>query len=171
MSAVTDTMKSSQATLIADFSDIYDLYNDAIFRYCYWKCRDKDIGQDLMQDTFLRFYKCLQRKEEIQHARAFLYRIAHNLIIDHVRGKKESSLDELLETGFEPSVDLWHQTYSRLDSEKWMKKLNAMPKPYRQVLHYRFIQGLPPSDIATLTGETANTVSVRIYRGLTQLRA
>lgn len=172
--ALSDTAQTVDAPLLAvmkNFSAIYDLHHDAIYRYCNWKCRDNEVGQDLMQETFMRLYLSLQRKKEIQHVRAFLYRIAHNLIIDHVRGKKEASLDEMLETGFEPSVDLWHQTYSRLDSEKWFKKLSKMAKPYRQVLHRRFILGLNPSEIATMTGETSNTVSVRIYRGLTQLRA
>lgn len=153
-----------------DFTTIYDLYHDAIFRYCLWKCRDRDVGKDLTQEAFMRFWICLQREKQILHARAFLYRIAHNLFINHVRSKKEASLDQLLETGFEPAIDPWPQTYSRLDSERPLKKLGTMQDPYRQVLHYRFIRGLAPAEIATITGETSNVVSVRIFRGLKHLR-
>lgn len=157
--------------VLQNFPAIYELYHDAIFRYCRWKCRNLEDGQDIMQQTFMRFCVCLQRKQEVLHARAFLYRIAHNLIIDHARRKKEVSLDQLVETGFEPTVDTWQQTYSRLDAEKWVAKLNKMPKPYKEVLQYRLIKGLPPADIAKLMGVSSNTVSVRIYRGLRQLRA
>lgn len=153
-----------------DFTPTYDLYGDAIFRYCLWKCRDREVGQDLTQETFLRFYICLQREEQIRHAHAFLYRIAHNLFINHVRRKKEASLDQLLETGFEPTIDPWHETYSHLDAERPLKVLGKMQKPYKQVLTRRFIQGLAPAEIATMTGETSNTVSVRIFRGLQHLR-
>lgn len=153
-----------------DFTVVYDLYKDAIFRYCLSKSHDPDIGQDLMQETFLRFWLCLQRNEQILIARAFLYRIAHNLFVDYVRKKKEVSLDQLLETGFEPSINPWHQTFNRLDAEKPLQKLANMEHQYKEVLQRRFVQGLHPADIATITGETANTVSVRIFRGLKLLR-
>lgn len=153
-----------------DFIPFYDLYQDAIFRYCVRRCRDRETAKDLMQDTFMRFWVCLERRDEILHERAFLYRIAHNLIIDHARRKKEASLDQLLEGGYEPSVDLWHQTYSRLDSERIMRTLRTMKSPYRQVLHQRFIKERTPQEIAQATGENANTVSVRIFRGLQNLR-
>ena len=154
-----------------NFTAQFDLYNDAIFRFCLWKCRDRDTAKDLTQETFLRFWVCLQRKEEVLHVRAFLYRIAHNLFVDHVRRKKDASLDQMLETGFEPSVDLWHQTYNRLDAEKPLETLGRMESPYRQVLHRRFVQGLTPAEIAMMTGESANTVSVHIFRGLKYLRS
>lgn len=153
-----------------DFSSTYDLHHDAIFRYCLWKCRDRDLGLDLTQETFLRFWICLQREEDIRHARAFLYRIAHNLFVNHVRRKKEVSLDRLLEAGFEPAVDPWHRTIAMLDSERPLRKLGSLDRPYRQVLHRRFLQGLTPAEIAAKTGESSNTVSVRIFRGLKQLR-
>ncbi len=156
--------------MIDDFTDIYDLYHEAIFRYCYWKCRDREIAKDLMQDVFLRFCQCLQRKEEIVHVRAFLYCIAHNLFLNHVRRKKEASLDQLLETGFEPAIDPWHHTFSELDCERPLQKLAEMPSTYRHVLQNRFIRGFLPAEIATMTGESSNTISVRIFRGLKHLR-
>lgn len=162
--------QASAVLLLQEFTDVHNLYRDAIVRYCYRNCRDRDIAEDLAQATFLRFWLCLQEKKEILFARAFLYRIAHNLFIDHVRRKKETSLDELLEVGFEPSVDPWDHTYSILDARRPLKKLAAMSKSHKQVLQYRFMKGLAPNEIATLTGESANTVSVRIFRGLKELR-
>lgn len=156
--------------MLHDFTAIYDLYKDAIFNYCVWKCRDRETGLDLTQETFMRFYLCLQRNEKILHPRAFLYRIAHNLFVNHVRRKKEASLDQMLETGFEPANDPWQETYSRLDAERPLRTLATMSNPQREVLHYRFLRGLGPAEIAAMTGETSNTVSVRICRGLKQLR-
>jgi len=154
-----------------DFNATYDLYHAPILRYCLWKCRDKESSQDLMQETFLRYWIFLQNKKEVLHIRAFLYRIAHNLFLDQMRKKRDASLDELLEVGFEPAVDPWHHVFSHLDAESVLKKLAATRSPYKQLLHRRFIQGLAPAEIATLTGETANAVSVRIFRGLQSLRS
>jgi RNA polymerase sigma-70 factor (ECF subfamily) len=156
--------------MIDNFIDIYALYQKAIFRYCFRMCHDREVSQDLTQETFLRFWLCLRRKQEIRNARAFLYRIAHNLLVDHMREKKGTSLDQLLETGFEPTIDLWHQTHSRLDAERPLRKLGKMRNPYKQVLHRRFILGQAPTEIANITGEASNTVSVRIFRGLKHLR-
>lgn len=167
---VTQSQDSLCCTVTDDFDGAYDLYHEAIFRYCFWKARDREVGQDLTQETFMRFYLCLQRQEKILNARAFLYRIAHNLFINHVRKKKEASLDQLQEAGFEPAVDPWHQTRCHLDVERPLKKLDQLEAPYRQVLHRRFILGLAPAEIATMSGETSNTVSVRIFRGLKHLR-
>ncbi|NOS67442.1 MAG: RNA polymerase sigma factor [Candidatus Peribacteraceae bacterium] len=153
-----------------DFTSLYDLHFDEVFRYCFWKCRDREIGMDLTQEAFLRFWICIQRKQDILHARAFLYKIVHNLFVDHVRRKKESSLDQLLETGFQPSTDPWHTTNNQLDAARPMQKLHAMDKPFKNVLQRRFILGQTPAQIAALTGETSNTVSVRIFRGLKHLR-
>ena len=153
-----------------DFTDTYNLYQASIFRYYLWKCHNREVAEDLTQETFLRFGLCLERKEHIRHIRGFLYRIAYNLFIDHVRRKKEASLDQLLEIGFEPAIDLWHHTYSHLDAERPLKMLSKMQSPYRQVLYRRFILGLGPGEIATITGETPNAVSVRICRGMRHLR-
>ena len=152
------------------FNATFDLYEKDIFRYCFWECRDRELGQDLTQETFLRFWTCLQRNELILNPRSFLYRIAHNLIVDHVRRKKDSSLDQLIETGYEPAIDPWQKTYSQLDAERLLQKLRKMRSPSRQLLHRRFIQELAPAEIATITGESANTISVRIFRGLKELR-
>jgi RNA polymerase sigma-70 factor (ECF subfamily) len=153
-----------------DFTATYDLYKDAIFRYCLWKSSDRDTGQDLMQETFLRYWVCMQDKKEILHTRAFLYRIAHNLFVSHVRRKKEASLDQLLDTGYEPTVDPWQKVHVCLDAKRPLMKLSKMRPSFKKVLHQRFILGLAPSEIAVMNGETANTVSVRIFQGLRHLR-
>lgn len=169
-SAATKTAEACLPPVIGDFTAIYEQYHAAILRFCNGKCRDSDLGEDMTQETFLRFWTCLQRKDSILLSRPFLYRIAHNLFIDHIRRKKEVSLDVLLEAGFEPSVDPWHHTYSRLDAARPIRKLSKMPKTHRLALHRRFILGLTPAEIGVMTGESPNTVSVRIFRGLSHLR-
>lgn len=154
-----------------DFTTIYNQHYTEILRYCIRESRDRDTGADLAQETFLRFWQCATQNREILNVRAFLYRIAHNLFVTQTRRKKEGSLDQLLETGFEPSIDPWHQTESRLDAAKLFRKLAAMPQPYRQAVHSRFVMGLLPAQIAQITGDTPNNVSVHISRGLKYLQS
>lgn len=80
----------------------YEAYADAIFRHCYFRVFNRELGKELMQETFLRVFEYLSKGNTVDNMRAFLYRVANNLIIDNVRRKKELSLDALNEQGFDP---------------------------------------------------------------------
>jgi RNA polymerase sigma-70 factor (ECF subfamily) len=100
-----------------------------------------------------------------------LYRIANNLIVDDVRKKKEVSLDKMQESGWEPGYDQTPEMHRRIEQGKILATLKTMDKSYRDVLIMRYIDGLPPADIASILGESANTISVRLHRGIKQLRS
>lgn len=164
-------MSSTPSTNIQDsFLAAYDQYSDAIFRHCYFRVFDRERGKDLMQEVFLRAWEYLARGEEVQNMRAFLYRIANNLIVDESRKKREASLERLQEDGFDPGKDETEQWQGRLDRERILSMLDHLDEGYRNILIMRYVKDLSPSEIAEMTGESANTVSVRIYRGLKQLR-
>ena len=74
------------------FDHAYADYADAIFRHCAFRLMNRERGKELMQETFLRIWIELGKGVEVLNMRAFLYRIANNLIIDDVRKKKEMSL-------------------------------------------------------------------------------
>src|SRR6266566_458854 len=87
------------------FIQVYDQFADAIFRHCWFRVSDRERAKDLTQETFVKVWKILDRGESVENMRAYLYRIANNLIIDHYRKKKDVSLDLLQEDGFEPLED------------------------------------------------------------------
>lgn len=162
---------SSPQPLEEEFLSAYDMYADAIFRHCYFRVFDRERGKDLMQETFMRAWEYISKGEKILNMRAFLYRIANNLIVDEARKKKESSLEKLQEDGFDPSTDDTGHWKNRIDRDIVLQSLGSIDEHYRSILIMRFINDLSPSEIAEITGESANTVSVRIYRGLKQLRS
>jgi RNA polymerase sigma-70 factor, ECF subfamily len=158
-------------TLEEEFLQAYDAHADAIFRHCYYRLFDREKAKDIMQDTFMRTWEYLGKGEKVENIRALLYRIANNLIIDFVRKKKESSLDELQEAGFDPaSDDDMSKISERIDGAQAIAALQQLDDGHREVLVLRFVNGLQPAEIAEITGESANTVSVRIHRGLGKLR-
>jgi RNA polymerase sigma-70 factor, ECF subfamily len=161
----------SSPNLEEEFLAAYDAYADAIFRHCYYRLFDRERAKDVMQDTFVRTWEYLQKGEKVDNIRALLYRIANNLIIDYVRKKKESSLDAMQEDGFDPATDDdMARTAERLDGAQAIEALQRLDDVHREVLVLRYVNGLQPAEIAEITGETANTVSVRIHRGLGKLR-
>jgi RNA polymerase sigma-70 factor (ECF subfamily) len=109
--------------------------------------------------------------EEVDHEQALIYRIAGNLLVDHTRKKKSVSLDALVEDGLEPGHNPIHETKSRMELEQVLGVMDKLPAKHRDVLVMRYVQGLDPAEIATITGETSNVVSVRIHRGVKELKS
>jgi RNA polymerase sigma-70 factor, ECF subfamily len=150
------------------FIEAYDTFADPIFRHCFFKVSSREIAKDLTQETFMKAWKYAREgKEEIENMRAFLYHIANNLIIDHYRKRKESSLDELMEGGYEPKEALSHEKlYDVLDANRAVELLQNLPEKYREVILMRYIEELSPGEIGEIIGESENVVSVRIHRAL-----
>src|SRR3990167_9783866 len=80
-----------------EFLDAYQQYVDAIYRHCYFRVYNKDLAEDLTQETFIKTWKYIAEGKEIKNIKAFLYRVAVNLIIDNSRKKIALVLDEVKE--------------------------------------------------------------------------
>lgn len=138
--------------------------------HAFFKTHDHQIGEDLVQDTFMKTWTYLARGGKIDMMKAFLYHVLNNLIIDQYRKKKTTSLDVLLEKGFEPSIDDFISLFNILDGKVAILLISKLPKPYRQVIHMRYVKDLTLKEISVLTGKSKNTVAVQIHRGLTKLK-
>lgn len=156
------------------FLDAYDQYAQAIFRHCALRLRDRERGKELMQDTFVRVWESIQKGTEIENFRAFLYKVANNLIIDAVRRGKLRSEDSLEEMEEEKGFELPDKEAGPARKTEWALAMDAVGKlaePYKTAVMLRYIDGLPPSEIAELLGESPNVVSVHIHRGLKELES
>src|SRR3989338_5626874 len=160
-------IRSSEAPEDA-FALAYDSYADAIFRHCAFRLFNRERGREIMQDTFLKTWEYVAKGNDIDNVQAFLYRTANNLIIDEVRRRTlrpETSLDALCEEGFEPGTnedaDAMRQ---KVDIQRVLATLQDIEEPYRAALIMRYVDDLSPAEIAELTGETPNAVSVRLHR-------
>jgi RNA polymerase sigma-70 factor (ECF subfamily) len=153
------------------FAKAYEEYSDAIFRHCYFHTFKREEAKEIMQETFMKTWEYIASGREIEQVRPFLYRTATNLMINASKKKKEQSLDELQETGFDPGVEDEVQKRDIIQEQRVLQVLEKIEEPYRQVVMLRYIEDLTPAEIAEITGESANSVSVRIHRGLKQLRS
>jgi RNA polymerase sigma-70 factor (ECF subfamily) len=154
-----------------EFLKAYDAYNDAIFRHCYFRVYDREKAKEMTQDVFMKTWEYLAKGKEVDNLRAFLYKVANNMVIDHSRKKKESSLDSLMDEGFEPVGDGAAETTLAAEAGQMIALLDKLDEKYRDVVRMRFLDDLSPKEIAHALDETENVVSVRIHRGIAQLRA
>lgn len=155
------------------FIAAYEAYADAIFRHIALRLGDRERGKEIMQETFLRAWEYLAQGNSVGNLRAFLYRVAQNLLVDYARRRKlrtEESLEALEEQGLELPAEEW-DPHLALDAERVMNVLQHIDEHNRAAVVLRYVDGLPPREIAALLGISANAASVRIHRGLEQLRS
>lgn len=161
-------MKASK--LEQQFLALYDTLQDAIFRHCYFRLYNRERAKEIAQESFLKTWEALAKGQDIQNLRAFIYRVANNLIIDDTRKKKESSLEMLQEGGFEPVDHSISDPHIRIDAQDLVLRLQDMPIEEREVLVMRYLDEMKPKEIAEILGLSQNVVSVRIHRALKKLQ-
>ena len=167
------TMVEQKATQEA-YIHAYEQHADAIFRFVYFRTRDKEDARDIVQETFLRTWRYLAEGNEIDQLRSFLFRTARNILYDMTRQhttRNTGSLDAFLEEGGDIPAPDDGPGYDPLDIERAMKLLNDLEPPeYKEVIHLRFIEELGVHEIAAILGVSENVVSVRVSRGVAKLR-
>ncbi len=158
------------------FGEIYGRESDAIFRFCLLRTSDREVALDFTQDTFMRFWNSLMLGKDIKNHRTFLFTIARNVVIDWYRKKKSFSLEKLMENAAAEGRGSGLQLASsdnvetNVEAKFLVRKIRELPEPYSNAVYLRCVEELKPREISQILGESANVISVRISRGLEQLR-
>jgi len=145
-------------------------YAKGMNSYSFFKVNNHAKSDDLVQDTFIKTWGYLAKGGKIDIMRAFLYHVLNNLIIDEYRKRKTTSLDVLLEKGYEPSVDNSERIFNIFDGKAAILLIQHLPAKYRTVIRMRYTQYLSLKEISLLTGQSRNAVAVQIHRGLEKLK-
>jgi RNA polymerase sigma factor (sigma-70 family) len=145
-------------------------YQRGMNSYASFKIHNQVTGHDLVQDTFIKTWLYLVRRGKIDLMKPFLYHVLNQLIIDEYRKRKTSSLDTLLENGFEPSFDDSERTFNTFDGKAALLLIQHLPKKYEKVIRMRYEQDLSLKEISFITAQSRNAVAVQVHRGLTKLR-
>jgi RNA polymerase sigma-70 factor (ECF subfamily) len=153
-----------------EFMVVYEAHMDAVFRHCYFRVFHRERAKEIMHEAFTRTWEAIAGGQDIQNIRAFVYRVAGHLIIDESRKKKSASLEALAEDGFDPSAEDPEMGKDVVDIARLRSALERLDPAYRDAVRMRYMEALSPKEIAEMTGESQNVISVRIYRGLKQLR-
>ncbi|HEY4520417.1 MAG TPA: RNA polymerase sigma factor [Candidatus Paceibacterota bacterium] len=157
-------------SLEQQFEKAYHEFSDAIFRHCFLRVSDREQAKDIMQETFMKAWHFVSGGNEVENMKAFLYKVANNLVIDFYRKRKDNSLEALQEAGFDPGIDIRDNLFNNIESKRIAGKIQELEPLYRQALTMRYLEDLSPKDIANVVGETENVISVRIHRGIKKLK-
>lgn len=165
------------------FLEAYEKHADGIYRYCFFRVYNKELAEDITQETFTKTWTYMVEGKEIKNIKAFLYRVAVNLIIDNSRKKKSLSLEGLnisgsnLPTKDQEGVirhssigDAEDKIFNKFEAQEIVKILDKLDDHYKEVIIMRHINDLMPFEIADILNQSSNAVSVRLNHGLKKLR-
>lgn len=155
------------------FKKIYANESDAIFRFCLVKVSDRQQALDITQETFLRLWKTLLGGKKLQNEKAFLFTVAYRLIVDWYRKKKSVSLDKMLDnenSSFDVVDDKAPDGVLGTEGRYLLSKINELSPTNREPVYLRFVENMSPQEISYVLNISANVASVRINRGLEELR-
>jgi RNA polymerase sigma-70 factor (ECF subfamily) len=150
--------------------EIYERHSPEIFRYACRMLDDKDLAEDCVADTFLRLLIAVHGGILAENLRAYLYRIAHNWIIDHFRRQPPPtiSLKENVHPDSEGSVP--HLVGQELDRQRIRAALLQLSLEQRQVIELRFMENWSHNEVAVAVGKTVEATRALQYRAVEALR-
>ena len=151
-------------------SYLYETYLQAIFEYIRYRVDSTPLAEDLTAEVFLRMVRNLPGYEEKGIPfRAWLYRIAANLLIDHYRQQDKKRTIALSEEFESDDTD----PVNRLaEEEKFLRlrqALRTLPTDYQDLLVLRFVEELPHAEIAKIMNKTAMALRAMQHRALKAL--
>jgi RNA polymerase sigma-70 factor, ECF subfamily len=148
-------------------------FESGMNKYSFYKIHDQALGEDLVQDAFLKTWNYLLKGGKIETVKSFLYHILNNLIVDQYRKQKHKtdSLDELIDAGFEPSWSESERQFDIFDGKAASLLINDLPLIYQAIMRMRYIQDLSLEEMSVITGQSKNTIAVKLHRGLGKLKS
>lgn len=151
--------------------ELYDRYAPRVYSYIYRRIGRSQVAEDLTGDTFVRMIQAIQ-SERFWHTsfQAWLYRIAHNLVVDHYRRQPATADSELDERLVAAEDDILAVADQRLSYQQLGKALRLLTPDQQQVLALRFGEGMTSREVADVLDKTVGAVEALQHRGLASLR-
>jgi RNA polymerase sigma-70 factor (ECF subfamily) len=152
--------------------DLYLLYFDRIYSYLNVSVGNRHDAEDLTTQTFLKMLEAIGRfRWQAAPFSAWLFRIAHNVAIDHFRGSRrvqaQENVPELL--GAEES-SAEEQAFDSMGHSRMLQLIEQLSSEQRQVLTLKFLFGFANADVAAILGKTEGAVKSLQHRALASLQ-
>lgn len=152
-----------------EFQKFYQENLGLIYRYVYSQVGNREEAEDLTSQIFLKVVSSIDQEHSRLSMQKWLYLIARSTIADYWRARyrlPKSSLDEMLEAGWEGPAEVEATATSSRAEERVQRILQVLPEKYREVLKCRFLLKLSVKSTALKLGVTEANVKVMQFRAL-----
>ncbi len=149
------------------FETLVKAYSTDLYRFAFWLCTNHAIADDLVQETFLRAWKALDKLEDEKKAKSWLITILRR---ENARRfeRKQFDLVDIEEVSVEDQINL--SPTQSLEQQQLHQAILALDIDYREPLILQIIGGYKTSEIAKTLNLNLNTVNTRLFRARDQLR-
>ena len=151
------------------FGELYEIYLDRIYRYVFYQVKDKMTAEDITEEVFVKAWKVIGScKGKGKTFQSWLYRIAHNHMIDTLRRMwKTTSIEKENVAGLsDPTLDV----EAKLEHKELLEMIACLPENQKQVIILKFIEGLDNREIGKIMGKREGAIRVLQMRALAALR-
>lgn len=151
------------------FGDLYIIFVEKIYRYVFCHVKSKTFAEDITEEVFLKAWRAIKscRGKESTFS-SWLYRIAHNQMVDEIRKRQRRPALEL--ENVENISDNSEGVEKSREQLELAAVIDRLPPNQRQVIILKFIEGLDNPEIARIMDKSEGAIRVLQMRGLSRLR-
>lgn len=179
-----DVIEHARAGRESAFRELIRRYERPVFSVVYRMVRDRELSEDLTQDTFIKVLNALDRYDPSYKFSSWIFKIAHNTTIDHLRKKEVDTLsldgsphartqEQAEATSFTPAdrgQDPEGYTHSQEIGSGIEAAIAELRPQYREAILLWHVEGRPYDEIADIMDLPLGTVKTYIHRGRNELR-
>lgn len=166
------------------YRELLDRYQRPVFSLVYRMVRDRELAEDLAQETFVKVFNHLDRFNPKYKFSSWIFKIASNLAIDTLRKREPTtiSIDGSRNAGTQDEIDATQITVESGDEnpEEFLeakelgqeieRAIGLLRPDYRTAILLRHVEGRPYEEISEIMGVPLGTVKTYIHRARTELR-
>jgi RNA polymerase sigma-70 factor, ECF subfamily len=175
------TMEVAAATSeLEEIDRLVRVYRPRLLRFVVFSIGDQDLAESIVQDCFLKAYSTRATFRGECSVSTWLFRIANNLIRDHLRTKKFHFWRKARATSIDigeivsslPCTEISPEAFfiQRERAVQVKKALDKLSPNQRRVFLLRFAEEMTPLEICEVTGMPLNTIKTHLHRGMAALR-
>lgn len=159
----------------AAFDGLYLLFADRVFRYLLARVGDPDLAEEITAQVFLRLIEKIGiyrigPRDNVAIFSAWLYRLAHNKMVDVLRSHKRAQESPLEHAAHVVSSHTMESVEDRLDFQQILQTLRVLNDQQREVIVLRFVEELSIAETAQIMQKSEGAVKALQHRALETLR-
>jgi len=151
------------------FGDLYIIFVEKIYRYVFYHIKSKTDAEDITEEVFLKAWRAISSCRGKENAfSSWLYRIAHNQLVDEIRKRQRRPSLELDKV--ESISDPVNSVERHSEQQELLELIDRLPSNQKRVIFLKFIEGMGYREIANIMGKSEGALRVLQMRALAALR-
>jgi len=155
--------------------EIFDKYNKKVYRIAYGVVRQREDALDIVQEVFIKLFRSIRNFKGRSKFYTYLYRLALNTAIDHVRKKGRYTVSSLDQEGAVQPEEDFEKRPDRVFLQKELEgrvslAMEKLPVDQKMALLLREVEGLSYQEMAEAMGSSIGTVMSRLHYGRRKMR-